>query len=193
MNRVMTFSRGLIHRIRYLGIFLCCVSLPVLASNDLSQQHRVKMAFVFNIAKFVTWPNNENRTPDDEFVLCFYQYNMLGNAFDGVKGRKVDGREIRGLVVNTYQDVAPCHILLSTQEHQQQLFLESQQYHSKALPLLSIADMTSADHHTKLHESVHIGLVKKGSRIGLEVNLQPVIDANLKISSQLLKLAKVVQ
>jgi hypothetical protein len=59
-------------------------------------------------------------------------------------------------------------------------------------PLLIIADQTDTDAPGKPLRNVMVTLVRNGSRIGFEINLGKTLQAGLKMSSKLLKLATIV-
>ena len=72
--------------------------------------------------------------------------------------------------------------------------LESEAHLGLELPVLTIADMTeyNTDGEGVPHKGILISLVRQGARIGFEVNLGEAKRAGIKVSSELLKMAKIV-
>ena len=60
-------------------------------------------------------------------------------------------------------------------------------------PLLTVADLTLESHPEEGHRHpVMVTLVRAGTRIGFEVSLQQVRRAGLRMSAELLKLARIL-
>ena len=60
-------------------------------------------------------------------------------------------------------------------------------------PILTILDLTADNQGGKAYAGIMVALVRKGSKIGFEINLDEVHGAGLRMSSELLKLATLVK
>ena len=194
MIHCAVLTTKLTHTLRLLSLALLLITATAqsFASSDLLQKNKVKMAFVFNIAKFVSWPEVDSKLRSEDLMLCFYQHNSLKDSVDLLTGRTAAGRKLQYSVVSHYQDAEACDILYYTAAEQPQLEQEALAYRGQPLALLTIADLTNYAAQTPISNNLQVALVRKDTKIGLDVNLRAVDRANLKISSQLLKLAHLI-
>ncbi|MGI1679029.1 MAG: YfiR family protein [Cellvibrionaceae bacterium] len=157
-------------------------------NNDLV--FKVKAAFVLNIARFVSWPNigNEEIRP---ILLCVYRSNPLGDALKSFQNKKISGREINTAQVNNLAEIGGCNILVVPDK--ELIKFESEAEMGFNLPVLTIADLTTQDPTGVAHRGIIVSLTRKKTSIGFEINLQQANDAGLRMSSDLLKLAKIVK
>ncbi|WP_341326036.1 YfiR family protein [Methylotuvimicrobium sp. KM2] len=160
------------------------------ADNQSDRVDRIKAAFVLNIARFVSWPPEAFESKDEHLLLCLYRSNPIHQAVDLIQGEMVSGRHVSIARVDSLTENDSCHILLIAHNELQSYLKEAR--FGPAIPLLTIADLTESD--TLLHagSDIMIGLVRNDTRIGFAINLTRSRQAGLKMSSQLLKLATIV-
>lgn len=175
---------------RWLLAVACLVSQGAVADQQGQTLKRVKAAFVLNIARFVTWPEQVYRQRPDQLRLCYYRQNPLGSAFETIRGKTVEGRRLEKLAVEHLADAGVCDILLVPSAALQAL--ETEAHPGFDLPLLTIADTTDRDTRGKAYEGILITLVRRGQSIGFEINLDKANEVGLKMSSELLKLSQIV-
>jgi hypothetical protein len=145
----------------------------------------VKAGFVYNFAKFTEWP--PATLPNGGPVqLC-----LVAGDPQGAVAAAMDGKQLQGRALVVRRQVRPdelhnCHIvyLTDTDERHQGEALRA----IRGLPVLSIGD---GDGFAEVGGM--IGLVAVGERIQFEVNADVARAAGLKISSQLLRLARTVR
>lgn len=145
----------------------------------------VKAGFIYNFAKFTEWP------PAALAVGGSVQFCMTGPDPQGAVSQAMEGKPLQGraLVVrrNVRSDeLRSCHIVYisDTDERRQGEALRA----IRGLPVLSIGD---AEGFAEVGGM--IGLVAEGGRIQFEVNAEVAHAAGLKISSQLMRLARTVR
>lgn len=159
------------------------------AETEDTRIERVKAAFVLNIARFVTWPKEALEHQDDQLLLCLYRRNPWDEAIESIKEKMVNGRSLRINLINSLAQNHACNILLIGADEIRHFNEEARQAANR--PLLTIADVTDTDHPPP-HQQVLVALVRNGARIGFEINLAKARQAGLQMSSNLLKLAKIV-
>lgn len=187
-------------RLRMSGIglllmFLSSVMSAMKAHGDSEadeqlQQKKVKAVFVLNVAKFVRWPEAVVETRSERLTLCYDQEDVLGSAYEIIRNHSVNGRLLARQWINSSQDLETCDVLLLSKaglERYRRAPLVSPE-----TPLLVIADLTSQKSTGKAYPGVHVALVRKGSKIGFDINLHAAHQAGLKLSSRLLRLARIV-
>ncbi|GAB3097258.1 hypothetical protein GCM10027217_13000 [Pseudomaricurvus hydrocarbonicus] len=157
---------------------------------DQVQLNQLKSAFVLNIAKFVRWPDAQLQQRGDQLNLCYYQEDVLGAADDMIRGREVGGRRLQLERIGTPEGLSACDILLLSEAGAERMIKAP--LVSRTTPVLVIADMTDHKSTGKVYPGVHVALVRRGNRIGFEINLTAANQAGLKFSSRLLQLARIV-
>jgi YfiR/HmsC-like len=144
----------------------------------------IKAAFVYNFTKFVVWPSEDT----GPLQLCVVgEPDPLLLAVAGLEGKQSQGRSIR--VRNAEPQAAAlkaCHLILigTTEARRVEAILKEAQG-SAALTVSEIENFADA--------GGMIGLVLGDARVRFEINAEAAQRANLKLSAQLLKLARSVK
>jgi len=155
----------------------------VLAQSATKEQ-AVKAGFVYNVTKYVIWPNRVGN--DEQFNLCVYGDAKLGGGLKSLQGKLVANKP---LVLRRWvksESFESCHMVFISQGSTKEMSTLMQQVNG--LPVLTISD--SPDF---IDNGGMVGLIRDGTRVGLEVNLKTVRASGLNMSAQLLKLAKTVK
>ncbi len=160
------------------------------ADSHSAKLKNIKAAFVLNIAKFVSWPEEVYLQRPGKLLICHYQEDFLGTGFETIRRRQVGGRRLLSQRRQSLSNSGDCDILLVPEQQLKRLGEEAAQGFGR--PVLIIADLTLREAEGVAHPGVMLALVRDGARIGFEVNLRAVNRAGLQLSSQLLKLASIV-
>ncbi|WP_370279620.1 YfiR family protein [Pontibacterium sp.] len=160
------------------------------AASNGHKRNLIKTAFVFNIAKFVTWPDEVYITRPQTLRICFYRKDFLRRAFSSIDGKRVRERQVEGLTIEHANDTARCDVVLVAQSQLARFEDESAQQAQQ--PALVIADLTTMHNSPRVFRGVTMNLVRQGKSIGFEVNLSDVKQRGLSMSSELLKLARII-
>ncbi len=168
---------------------LFCSSSFARDSQSLKLQ-QVKAAFVLNISKFITWPEENYQRNPNELALCYYQHDILDAGFDSIHGKTVNGRRLtKATVIEHLVDSTECNILLLSSDT---LTTFTMQSHGHLNPsVLTVLDATDQSVEGLAYSGVHIRLVRQNTHIKLEVNLAETRRSGLNVSSELLKLARI--
>ncbi len=152
---------------------------------EVSREYTVKAAILFNFGKFVEWPPESFKNEASPLVIGIVGADPFGAVFEAIKDKTVKGRKAvirRFPRVESFED---CHILFISRSEKGNL-----------RPLLAAAKnyniLTVSDIDRFAEQGGMIGLVPGENTIGFEINLDTVQRSKLKVSSQLLKLAKIV-
>lgn len=151
-----------------------------------SREYAVKTAFLYNFAKFVDWPPETFKNEASPFVLGIVGGDPFGAALETLKDKTVKGRK---LVVRRFprlENFDDCQILFISGSERGNLraILSTLKNHG----ILTVSDIDRF-----ASQGGMIGLVSAGNNVNFEINLDTVQQSKLKFSSQLLKLAKIVQ
>lgn len=177
---------------RMVAFFAAILLLPstTFAAADAQRINQVKAAFILNIARFVAWPPEALDQQSNRLLLCLYRSNPFGEAIEGIAGEQVSGRRLEIAAVRNLAESVACNILLIAADELKSYVEDPQPEASR--PILVIADRTGEEAHKEPLGAVIVSLVRNGSRIGFEINLDRSRQAGLKMSSKLLKLATIV-
>jgi hypothetical protein len=150
-------------------------------------EDEAKAAFVFNFAKFTDWPPASFADARTPLRLCVLNANAaLQEAFASLDGRPAKGREIRTQALARVDAAAGCHILflpgLAPERAGEVLAATRRQ------PVLTISDVAGV-----AEGGAMIGLVPAAGKLQIVVNLDEVSSAGLSMSSQVLRLARIVK
>jgi len=177
-------------------IFLLVVSSCFLGTSmaepDTSREYKIKAAFLYNFAKFIEWPDDES---DQVLQFCMAGTGKMNAAMKAIVGKKIRGRVIQVRQLDKYNEAPGCNLVFVAR---------SNGTPSKAI-LSSMTEqgiVTIGDGDKFVHYGGMISFTtkkaKKGSdatknRVGFAVNMDAARKAGVQISSELLKLATVVQ
>ena len=164
------------------ALFALFLFLPTRAAGQSHDERSVKAAFVFNLTKYVEWPQSS-----DEMVIGYVGEAQTGEIFKKMLDGKSSGsRAIRVLLSPSSADLERCQILYVAEASQKKVRVALDQVRGKGV-------LTVGDTELFLHEGGMIGLVTVGEQIQIQVSLEVVQESRLKISSRLLSIATLVR
>ncbi|MBF0102072.1 MAG: YfiR family protein [Desulfobacterales bacterium] len=141
----------------------------------------VKANFIFYFSKFVNWPKNKLNPALKYIDLCVHDADSFAPHFSSLKQKTVQKYELRLL---PFSDTHTCHLLYINTSDEVQI---------KAL--LKIIDkqpvLTIGESENFCELGGMIRFYKQNNKIRFEINMNAAMQANIEISSQLLKIAKI--
>ena len=161
--------------------------LLVVPKVSAQSEDQIMAAFLFNFARYVEWPKDAFVRNDMPVNICM----LSSKEFGDVVSRTVSGKTVadRPVVVRWTSDLpesTDCHILFIGRE-----FGKS---HSEAVAVLGgMSIFTVADQEGFARAGGIANFFRVDNRIRFEINPRAAKKAGLKISSRLLRLAKVVK
>jgi hypothetical protein len=165
------------------AILLLLFFSPALAK---AQQHpteaQVKAAYLYNFGKFVRW-QRDSPAKNDSFDICVLGKDPFGAVLDStLEGETIEGKKVTARRLTSVQEVAHCSVLFvaSSEESRLTLILAAAQRFN----VLTVSDLS----HFADRGGI-VGLVMQGDRIRFRVNRRAAEDAQLVLSSELLKVA----
>ena len=165
--------------------WLSCAPAPCYAQTGTQHEYELKAAVLYHIIEYVEWPKDS--LPDNQPVI---QIGLLGQIPFPEALEVLDGKTIQGhkLVVKRLTDLsaaADCQVLFigaSEKSRLSEIMAEV-----KSRPILTVGEVESFAERGGV-----VNLVSGQNRIVMEINREAAGRARLSISSQLLKLARVV-
>ncbi len=148
-----------------------------------SFEYAVKIAFVTNFARYTRWVDSSEKN----IVLYTTSYRKLKPIFDKQKNKIVNGRKLKLRALGSRTKIPDGCIVFITKDIETKmvaLILEK----TANRPILTIGEGAGMAEKGCL---INLLLIKQ--KIRFEVNLVAVKKSGLKLSSELLKLAKIIK
>ena len=165
---------------------LVCAALAgsVFAEPLAPTEYEIKAAFLYNFAKFVEWPADAFRKEPGALVIGILGNDPFGHDLDdALEGKTIQDKKIVLKRVSDWEQASECNVLFvsASQEHDVEGLLNV----IKKLPILTVSDMGGFAQRGGV-----VGMMVEGNKVRFNVNTKAANAAGLKVSSQLLKLAK---
>lgn len=148
----------------------------------------VQTLFLYNFAKFVEWPEKAFASQRSPITLCIYgdTPSDIRQALAAVEGKMVHGREVKSRRSVPLAELGECRIVFVPGSETRWL--------SEVLRVAHAANaLTVSDMDDFVDMGGGIGLLTVDQQIRFEFNLDATRAAQLKVSAQLLKLARRVK
>lgn len=145
-------------------------------------EYEVKAAFIYNFAKFIEWPADAG----PNINLCVHGEDPFGPAIDSINGKHAGDKIIAVKRIKSHQQLRTCQIVFisaSEKEHLPQIL--------DAVENLSV--LTVSDTNGFARQGVAINFYIEEEKVRFEINQKAAESADLKISSKLLKLGRMVK
>ena len=191
-RRRLTDRRTNHMRVR-LAVAALCAMLPCLMSNGIraqaqepSAEYQLKAAFLYNFAKFIEWPANTFPDGTTPFVICALGNDPFGTSLDAIAGKTIRDRTLVIKRIRSNGAVTGCQVLyVSPNELPQTTDLLRMVQNA---PVLTVCDMDAC-----AESGLMLNMRMVGNRVQLDINLEAVQHTPLKVSSQLIKLTRIVK
>ncbi|GAB6095271.1 hypothetical protein JCM14469_15230 [Desulfatiferula olefinivorans] len=155
------------------------------SSLDKSSEDNIKAAYLYNFAKFVTWPESVFETAESPMVCYVMADDALGSILETLENKTVSGHPLRIRRIRTLAELRDGHLLFIGEGRGRRVSAILDQVADR--PLLTVGDVDGF-----ARQGGMIGFIRKGNTIRFQVNLGEVRRSGLVIGSRLLKLAEIV-
>ena len=147
------------------------------AEND--TESAVKIGFLYNFFKFIDWPPSADTS--NGYRLCTTGLNSLGEGLLALEDKTINNKRLsikRGV---SGKELKNCHIVfIGADEDTGKPIGDSQ----------GLAVVTVSDKPDFINQGGIIGLIQANNRLAFEVNLDVAKATDIRISAQMLELAK---
>jgi hypothetical protein len=161
-------------------VLLCLLVAPALGLAQVPE-YQLKAEFIERFTRFIDWPDAPADDPHAPFVIGLFGGNPFGNYLAGtMKGRPVKVHEI-----SDPSEAASVHVLFicaSGRRSVKRILAET-----ATRPVLTIGDSQGL-----AEQGVLINFYSVEDKIAFEINDAAARRSGLKVSSRLLKLARIV-
>jgi len=178
-------------RLRLAALAACVVLLVAAArpgeARPQADEYAVKAAFLYNFVRFVEWPSTAFSAPGAPFVVCVAGRDPFGVALNRtLLGKNVEGHPFATRRLADDERADGCHVLFvaRSEKHRAGALADDGRRQS----ILTIGDFDSfAD------EGGVVAFYLDDNRVRFAINVDSAARSGLKVSANLLALARVVR
>ncbi len=154
------------------------------AQTTVSKEYQIKAAYLYNFAKFVEWPASAFTNSESPLVIGVCEPNLFGDELMAIaRDHSINGRKIVVKPVANAADLAGVHLLFIGASHDAEV--------EKTLaPLKHTAILTVGESDKFEAAGGDVTFVNEENRVRFEINAPAAARQGLKISAQILKLAR---
>ena len=177
-----------------LGLALVALALGTVSAlpwQDNTLEYKVKAAFLYNFARYTEWPEGTFEKDDSPLVFAVVGEDPFGEILKAtVKGKELNGRPLKLEHFKDLKDLLAaktgCHVLFVSDS----LNKQQPEVHKALMtrPMFTVSDL---DDFAALGGTARFFI--KSNTISFTINQSSAKRQGLTISSQLLKLAKLVE
>jgi len=164
-------------------LLLVALGMPLRADRASVGEYQVKAAFLYNFAKFVEWPGGP---PGKTIVIGILGNDPFGAVLDFTfEDKVIAGKRFEIRRFQRIDQLQVCHVLFISDSEQKNFgrILEA----VRGMPVLTVSDARDF-----VSAGGVIELVLEDSKIRFDINLSEAKNSGLRISAQLLQLARKV-
>jgi len=171
------------------AIFILILITAAVVTSALGEERKpgeyeVKAVFIYNLAKFIEWPD---KSLDNSSTLTVYILgdDPFGTDLDAIRDKLIKGRRVVIKQIDSPDDLKNANILFISSSEKERLrdILKS----ISGLPILTVGDTKSF-----AQRGVMVNFYLENSKIRFEINLEAANLAGLKISSNLLRMGTII-
>jgi hypothetical protein len=166
-----------------LGSFLSLGGFHCAAQTGTAHEYALKAGVLYHIIEYVEWPRGSNNTSTIEIGLL--GDIPFADSLEVLNSKAIQGRKLVVKRIATPAEAESCHVVFvgaSEKPRISQIVNEL-----KNRPVLTVGEVEGF-----AEKGGMVNLIAGPNRIVMEINRQVAADAKLSMSSQLLKLAKLV-
>ena len=157
----------------------------VSADQQKAGEYQVKALFLYNFLNFVDWPAGSSFSTSPAINVCIVGDDPFGDALDNIRNETVKGKNLAIRIYRPFDEPEGCHLL----------FIPASGKSHAGQVLRSVRDanvLTVSDTVEEGRQGAIISFFIEQKKVRFAINIEAARRAGLKISSKLLRLAKIV-
>lgn len=156
------------------------------AESPMQREYEIKAAYIYNFINYIEWPENAFPAPGGTITIGVIGQNPFGAALDVLNGKQVKGRTVALKQITDAKDLDQCQIVFINSSEKARLpELLGKLKDSRVLTVSEIDGFAE--------QGGIINFISEHNKVRFEINPDAARRLGLNISSELLKLAKVVK
>jgi len=149
-------------------------------------EYKIKAAFIYNLAQFTEWPADTLAKLDENFSIGVLGTNPFDDYLDEIAQEKLlKKRKIEIIYSDSIRDIIKCQVIFISASDKTVIREILQKIKDKSI--LTISDQTE---FTQMGGIVNF--INVQGKVRFAINIDAADRAKLRLSSNLLKLAKIV-
>jgi len=161
--------------------------IPSVLFSQQYTEYELKAAYIYNFGKFIQWPEETFKNPNDPFIIGIYGQNPFGEILQQtIQNKNLQNRSIVIINVSSIEEASTCHILFISKTNKIQLNQIIQGVGNK--PVLTVGDNIPEF----CQSGGIINFTSQHSQKRFEINNKASARMLLIISSKLLALSRIV-
>lgn len=170
-------------RFCHINLILFCWVISMSAQSD-NQEYNLKAAFIYNFTQFIEW---STPATGNEFCIGVIGSSPISAALEDIaKTKTVNGKKIIIRHFYTPEEISFCNILFIPQNNT--ISLDEIVEKTKSKNILTISEQEGY-----ARRGIAINFIVMNAKLKFEANTKAINSEGLKASSQLLKLAVIVE
>jgi hypothetical protein len=179
---------------RCFRIFLCLTAILLIMApgrtigqTQASKEYQIKAAFLFNFVQFIEWPPTAFTNATAPFRIGVLGENPFGQALEEiVKNESIRNRSLVIKYSRRVEDMEDCQLVFIGKSEKGRL--------AELLPKLNFKEkLIVSEIEGFARRGGMINFYLEGSKVRFEINQEAAQREGLKISSQLLSLARIIK
>lgn len=155
--------------------------------SDVNREYAIKAAYLYQFGRYVQWPPESFDSPQAPLIIGILGPDPFGGILDEiVRTKRLDGRPLVMRQFTSMADYSPCHILFVTAAVAGEQKIAAIQK-NQGKPVLLVGETPGF-----AERGGTINFFVEENRIRFEINTDAARQSQLKISSKLLSLAKII-
>jgi len=168
--------------------FFAALAVPtqLRAESPLQREYEIKAAYLYNFINYIEWPENAFPAPGGTIVVGVVGESPFGAALQVLNGKQIKGRTVTLKQIEDVKDLDQCQIVFINSSEKARLpELLGKLKESRVLTVSEIEGFAQ--------DGGIINFISEHNKVRFEINPDAARRLGLNISSELLKLAKVVK
>jgi hypothetical protein len=184
--RCSMYKRICPHLILCLAFVQLLVPRIAAGQGDSVSEYELKAAMLYNLTRFVEWPASAYPNPETPTQLCILGRDPFGNSLASIVSRRgANSRPVQIRHLQNGNGIRACHVLYISSSEKKNI--------GQIISLLKGSDVLTVGEMAQFAARggmIQFSLVDR--QVRFDINLQAASQADLKISSRLLVLARIV-
>ena len=158
---------------------------PAGFSQAADMEYEVKAVFIYNFANFIDWPAETFEADNSPLRIGILGTGPIDISLMNLNGKKIQKKSLKISRVHNLNKVSQFHIIFVN-------FSERRNARSIIKALQGTGTLTIGDTPDFAEQCGVINFYLKGGKVRFEINVKASLREKLKISSKLLRLARIV-
>lgn len=171
--------------IRFL-IFTMLITLPnSVISEHSSLQDELEAAFIYKFIKFIEWNDSSHINFEDNICVGILGEGPMKRALRTIEGKEVHGNKINISHFDNISEIGECKVIYISPDYSFDIGLHLEKLQKKNI-------LTIGHKKNFAIQGGIINFIRVNNKINFEINLEQAKKSNIRISSKLLHLARIV-